>query len=118
MSSRDKKPSKSSSSSGRIGGIRTLSDLNRPSGHDSDSDSDAPQEYYTGGEKRQFFSNPSFFFFIAILVIDLDCYRISNWFNCGDMAHYCFSSVIMCLIVRFTRIIVWILIKHLSMNKL
>nr|GMC78651.1 plant UBX domain-containing protein 4-like [Ipomoea batatas]GMC87897.1 plant UBX domain-containing protein 4-like [Ipomoea batatas] len=48
MSSRDKKPSKSSSSSGRIGGIRTLSDLNRPSGHDSDSDSDAPQEYYTG----------------------------------------------------------------------
>ncbi|CAA3023937.1 plant UBX domain-containing protein 4-like [Olea europaea var. sylvestris] len=49
MSSRDKKPSKSSSS--RPGGIRTLSDLNRPSGHDSDSDSDGPQEYYTGGEK-------------------------------------------------------------------
>ncbi|KAL2467114.1 Plant UBX domain-containing protein 4 [Abeliophyllum distichum] len=44
MSSRDKKPSKH-------GGIRTLSDLNRPSGHDSDSDSDGPQEYYTGGEK-------------------------------------------------------------------
>lgn len=51
MSSRDKKPSKSSSGSGRIGGIRTLSDLNRQSGHDSDSDSDGPQEYYTGGEK-------------------------------------------------------------------
>ncbi|VFQ88928.1 unnamed protein product [Cuscuta campestris] len=50
MSSRDKKPSKSSSGTGRIGGIRTLSDLNRPSGHDSDSDSDGP-EYYTGGEK-------------------------------------------------------------------
>ncbi|KAM7501006.1 hypothetical protein LguiA_025420 [Lonicera macranthoides] len=50
MSSRDKKPSKPSSSS-RAGGIRTLSDLNRPSGHDSDSDSDGPQEYYTGGEK-------------------------------------------------------------------
>ncbi|CAI9787861.1 unnamed protein product [Fraxinus pennsylvanica] len=49
MSSRDKKPSKSSTS--RAGGIRTLSDLNRPSGHDSDSDSDGPQEYYTGGEK-------------------------------------------------------------------
>ncbi|CAI9755101.1 unnamed protein product [Fraxinus pennsylvanica] len=49
MSSRDKKPSKPSSS--RAGGIRTLSDLNRPSGHDSDSDSDGPQEYYTGGEK-------------------------------------------------------------------
>ncbi|KAF5474868.1 hypothetical protein F2P56_006724 [Juglans regia] len=48
MSSRDKKPSKPSSS--RTGGIRTLSDLNRPSA-DSDSDSDGPQEYYTGGEK-------------------------------------------------------------------
>ncbi|KAL0346008.1 UNVERIFIED_CONTAM: Plant UBX domain-containing protein 4 [Sesamum radiatum] len=40
MSSRDKKPSSS-----RAGGIRTLS------GHDSDSDSDGPQVYYTGGEK-------------------------------------------------------------------
>jgi len=49
MASRDKKPAKPSSS--RTGGIRTLSDLNRPSGHDSDSDSDGPQEYYTGGEK-------------------------------------------------------------------
>lgn len=52
MSSRDsKKPSRQTSGS-RAGGIRTLSDLNRPSGHDSDSDSDGPQEYYTGGEKR------------------------------------------------------------------
>ncbi|KAK4360902.1 hypothetical protein RND71_019854 [Anisodus tanguticus] len=51
MSSRDgKKPSRQTSGS-RAGGIRTLSDLNRPSGHDSDSDSDGPQEYYTGGEK-------------------------------------------------------------------
>jgi len=49
MSSKDKKPSKPSSSRG---GIRTLSDLNRRSGPDSDSDSDGPQEYYTGGEKR------------------------------------------------------------------
>ncbi|XP_052201302.1 plant UBX domain-containing protein 4 [Diospyros lotus] len=48
MASRDKKPVKPSSSRGNI---RTLSDLNRPSGHDSDSDSDSPQEYYTGGEK-------------------------------------------------------------------
>ncbi|XP_057431532.1 plant UBX domain-containing protein 4 [Lotus japonicus] len=49
MASRDtKKPSKPSTS--RAGGIRTLSDLNRPSA-DSDSDSDGPQEYYTGGEK-------------------------------------------------------------------
>ncbi|KAK7245904.1 hypothetical protein RIF29_40758 [Crotalaria pallida] len=49
MASRDnKKASKPSSS--RAGRIRTLSDLNRPSA-DSDSDSDAPQEYYTGGEK-------------------------------------------------------------------
>uniref|UniRef100_A0A7N0UHG2 Uncharacterized protein n=1 Tax=Kalanchoe fedtschenkoi TaxID=63787 RepID=A0A7N0UHG2_KALFE len=46
MTSRDKKPSSS-----RAGGIRTLSDLNRPSGPDSDSDSDGPPEYYTGGEK-------------------------------------------------------------------
>ncbi|KAL3521915.1 hypothetical protein ACH5RR_014749 [Cinchona calisaya] len=53
MSSRDKKPLKPSTS-GRSGSgrIRTLSDLNRPSaGNDSDSDSDGPQEYYTGGEK-------------------------------------------------------------------
>ncbi|XXG83793.1 hypothetical protein AAC387_Pa10g1469 [Persea americana] len=50
MDSRDKKPSKPSTS--RPGGIRTLSDLNRPPpGAESDSDSDAPQEYYTGGEK-------------------------------------------------------------------
>ncbi|XP_065008841.1 plant UBX domain-containing protein 3-like [Musa acuminata AAA Group] len=32
--------------------IRTLADLNRSSDHGSDSDSDGPQEYYTGGEKR------------------------------------------------------------------
>ncbi|GKV01958.1 hypothetical protein SLEP1_g14462 [Rubroshorea leprosula] len=49
MASRDKKPAKPSSS--RTGGIRTLSDLNRRSAPDSDSDSDGPQEYYTGGEK-------------------------------------------------------------------
>ncbi|KAL0012260.1 hypothetical protein SO802_007368 [Lithocarpus litseifolius] len=48
MASRDKKSAKPSTS--RAGGIRTLSDLNRPSA-DSDSDSDGPQEYYTGGEK-------------------------------------------------------------------
>lgn len=46
MSSWDKKPSSS-----RSGGIRTLADLNRHSKPDSDSDSDEPQEYYTGGEK-------------------------------------------------------------------
>ncbi|XP_009623216.1 plant UBX domain-containing protein 4 [Nicotiana tabacum] len=53
MSSRDSKRPSRQSSTGRAaaGGIRTLSDLNRPSGHDSDSDSDNPQEYYTGGEK-------------------------------------------------------------------
>ncbi|KAL6567526.1 Plant UBX domain-containing protein 4 [Orobanche gracilis] len=49
MSARDKQPSKPSSS--RAGRIRTLSDLNRPDAHDTDSDSNAPQEYYTGGEK-------------------------------------------------------------------
>jgi len=47
MTSRDNKKASSS----RAGRIRTLSDLNRPSA-DSDSDSDGPQEYYTGGEKR------------------------------------------------------------------
>ncbi|MFS7933372.1 hypothetical protein Hanom_Chr04g00378971 [Helianthus anomalus] len=40
------------SSTSRPGGIRTLSDLNHPSSNDSNSDSDGPQEYYTGGEKR------------------------------------------------------------------
>ncbi|CAH8329697.1 unnamed protein product [Eruca vesicaria subsp. sativa] len=49
MASKDKKPAKPSSS--RAGKIRTLSDLNRRSNPDSDSDSDGPQEYYTGGEK-------------------------------------------------------------------
>ncbi|KAJ0989576.1 hypothetical protein J5N97_007932 [Dioscorea zingiberensis] len=43
--SRDKKPSGSRNT------IRTLADLNRQSGPGSDSDSDGPQEYYTGGEK-------------------------------------------------------------------
>ncbi|GKB33108.1 plant UBX domain-containing protein 4-like protein [Tanacetum coccineum] len=52
MTSRDKKPAKPSSSR-PAGGIRTLSDLNRPTANNSDSDDDdnAPQEYYTGGEK-------------------------------------------------------------------
>jgi len=50
MASRDNKKASSS----RAGRIRTLSDLNRPSA-DSDSDSDGPQEYYTGGEKRFYF---------------------------------------------------------------
>ncbi|XP_030460402.1 plant UBX domain-containing protein 4 [Syzygium oleosum] len=44
-----KKPDKPSGSRAR--GVRTLADLNRPVDHDSDSDSDEPQEYYTGGEK-------------------------------------------------------------------
>lgn len=48
MAGKDKKPAKPGTSRG---GIRTLSDLNRPSGSGSDSDSDNPQEYYTGGEK-------------------------------------------------------------------
>ncbi|XP_075670887.1 plant UBX domain-containing protein 4-like [Castanea sativa] len=33
------------------GNVRTLADLNRPSREDHGSDSDEPQEYYTGGEK-------------------------------------------------------------------
>ncbi|GAB4826536.1 Plant UBX domain-containing protein 4 [Ancistrocladus abbreviatus] len=49
MASKNKKPSKASTS--RNGGIRTLADLNRRSGPDAESDSAGPQEYYTGGEK-------------------------------------------------------------------
>lgn len=54
MASKDKKTTRSASSGSRpAGGVRTLADLNRRSSPDSDSDSDnAPQEYYTGGEKR------------------------------------------------------------------
>lgn len=61
MTSRDKKTLKPSSSRSGSGRIRTLSDLNRPSGgRDSDSDSDGPQEYYTGGEKSgQLVQDPS-----------------------------------------------------------
>lgn len=51
MASKDKKPARSISGGRPAGGIRTLADLNRRSGPDSDSDSDGPQEYFTGGEK-------------------------------------------------------------------
>lgn len=53
MASKDKKTVRSASGGSRpTGGFRTLADLNRRSSPDSDSDSDnAPQEYYTGGEK-------------------------------------------------------------------
>eukprot|EP00262_Sarcandra_glabra_P004947 TRINITY_DN16179_c2_g3_i2.p1 TRINITY_DN16179_c2_g3~~TRINITY_DN16179_c2_g3_i2.p1 ORF type:complete len:336 (-),score=60.40 TRINITY_DN16179_c2_g3_i2:243-1145(-) len=43
--------SKDKMKASRSSGIRTLSDLNRTAGPGSDSDSDGPQEYYTGGEK-------------------------------------------------------------------
>ncbi|KAK1423962.1 hypothetical protein QVD17_19273 [Tagetes erecta] len=43
----EKKPSGSRSS----GRIRTFADLNRGGGDESGSDSDEPQEYYTGGQK-------------------------------------------------------------------
>ncbi|KAG0493325.1 hypothetical protein HPP92_004319 [Vanilla planifolia] len=50
-SSGDKKPASRTSGTGPA--IRTLADLNRRSSvQESDSDSDEPQEYYTGGEKR------------------------------------------------------------------
>lgn len=39
-------------SGSRSRGIRTLADLNLPANDGSGSDSDGPQEYYTGGEKR------------------------------------------------------------------
>ena len=76
MASRDKKPAKPSSS--RAGGIRTLSDLNRHSGPDSDSDSDTPQEYYTGGEKRSSlsFSEPLLLFFLSPSASSIFCFVI------------------------------------------
>lgn len=47
------KSSKASTSRRRTGGIRTLADLSKqPSNDGSGTDSDEPQEYYTGGEKR------------------------------------------------------------------
>ena len=46
--------SKSRRSRGRVGGVRTLADLNHNSSEDSDSDHshDHPPQYFTGGEKR------------------------------------------------------------------
>lgn len=52
MSSKDDSKKKAAKPSSSRGGIRTLADLNRSAGTGSDSDSDGPQEYYTGGEKR------------------------------------------------------------------
>lgn len=70
MASKDKKPVRSTSAGSRpAGGIRTLADLNRRSSPDSDSDSDnAPQEYYTGGEKRFHLLDFSFYccFFLFV----------------------------------------------------
>ncbi|XP_057954183.1 plant UBX domain-containing protein 4-like [Malania oleifera] len=57
LRSRPEAVTRSSSSSfkkstgGRTSGVRTLSDLNRTARDGSGSDSDEPQEYYTGGEK-------------------------------------------------------------------
>lgn len=45
-----KKVDKASGS--RTRGVRTLADLNRSINDDSGTDSDEPQEFYTGGEKR------------------------------------------------------------------
>lgn len=45
----DKKPAKPPRNRAAV--IGTLADLNRRTAPDSDSDSDGPQEYYTGGEK-------------------------------------------------------------------
>ncbi|GMY09822.1 plant UBX domain-containing protein 4-like [Fagus crenata] len=47
----DNKNKNKSESSRTRGNVRTLADLNRPARDDSGSDSDEPQEYYTGGEK-------------------------------------------------------------------
>lgn len=48
----DKKKADKMPSGSRPRGIRTLADLNLPANDGSGSDSDEPQEYYTGGEKR------------------------------------------------------------------
>jgi hypothetical protein len=57
MSSSNGNAGKKPAPSGGRGGIRTLADINRgpagfPGAGGSGSDSDEPQEYYTGGEKR------------------------------------------------------------------
>ncbi|KAJ0759385.1 putative UBA-like superfamily protein [Helianthus annuus] len=51
LRSRNTAAEKKASGSRSSGRIRTFADLNRTGG-DSGSDSDEPQEYYTGGEKR------------------------------------------------------------------
>ena len=84
MASRDKKSAKPSTS--RAGGIRTLSDLNRPTA-DSDSDSDGPQEYYTGGEKR------SSFFLFPLKTLTF-CF---SWFNFQLRLFFFSFSIIMLL---------------------
>lgn len=56
-------PTEKNPSSSRPRGIRTLSDLNRRDRDDSGSDSDEPQEYYTGGEKRYYW-----FLFLSIFI--------------------------------------------------
>ena len=60
MSSSSGNGGKKPAATGGRGGIRTLADINRgPSGFPgaggSGSDSDEPQEYYTGGEKRSLY---------------------------------------------------------------
>lgn len=61
----------------RSRGIRTLADLNLPAHDGSGSDSDEPQEYYTGGEKRYpLFLSLSLLFlfeFFLYLFIDVTC---------------------------------------------
>lgn len=56
-------PTEKNPSGSRPRGIRTLSDLNRRDRDDSGSDSDEPQEYYTGGEKRYYW-----FLFLSIFI--------------------------------------------------
>lgn len=68
---RSSKPGKASAPGGsgagrRSGGIHTFADLNRRTPAGSGSDSDEPQEYYTGGEKR-------YFLFVYLLIVLFYC---------------------------------------------
>ncbi|KAL9255112.1 Plant UBX domain-containing protein [Drosera capensis] len=76
MASKDKKPSTSNRGAG---GIRTLADLNRRPAPDSDSDSDNPQEYYTGGEKRLSFGWVVFLVMINLLIAVIEKMRYDSF---------------------------------------
>ncbi|KAL9270141.1 Plant UBX domain-containing protein, partial [Drosera capensis] len=76
VASKDKKLSTSNRGSG---GIRTLADLNRRPAPDSDSDSDNPQEYYTGGDNRLSFGWVVFLVMIYPLITAAEKMRYDSF---------------------------------------